>query len=230
MVVVAASVPLAGGDGESSAAVPACLALGDRLRRIGEPHALRVGGRHERRRLAWLSVGTTVAFIGLITTLFALPSLFPTAGRSQQTEDASAARYLIWHVALIAAAVLRAGRRGARRSAHLLIFGGLGALLLAWAAVAPSPLGDLASGDGFSPTMRALVALIVIAHAGVAALWWRRAGGAVSWADLCVLSLMILSALDAFAYMWASAAVRGRVVGEPRAARRPVRDPRRSAC
>ena len=41
--------------------------------------------------------------------------------------------------------------------------------------------------------MRALVGLIVIAQAGVAALWWRRAGGAESWADLCVLAMMILA-------------------------------------
>ena len=52
--------------------------------------------------------------------------------------------------------------------------------------------------------MRALVALIVVAQAGVAALWWRRAGGAVSWGDMCVIAMMLLSALDAFAYVVAS--------------------------
>ena len=169
-------------------------------------------------RLAWLSVGTTLALIGLTLTLFALPSLFPDGGPVDQSADASAARYLIWHLALLAAAGDRARRLGTELRS-LLIFGGLGALLLAWAAVASAPFGDLASDDGFSPTMRALVALIVIAQAGVAVLWWRRAGGAMSWGDMCVLALMGLSALDAFAYMclaprlfegswWASLALR----------------------
>ena len=67
--------------------------------------------------------------------------------------------------------------------------------------------------------MRALVALIVIAQAAVVVLWWRRTGGAPSWGDMCVLALMVLSALDAFAYIvarrrlfagawWASLALR----------------------
>jgi EAL domain-containing protein (putative c-di-GMP-specific phosphodiesterase class I) len=203
MVVVAASVPLAGGDGESSATVPACLALGITCAALVSHMLYASAGSTNDPRLAWLSAGTTVALIGLITTLAALPSLFGDGGPVQQSEDASAARYLIWHLFLIASAGLAlAGVSASLR--NLLIFGGLGALLLAWAAVASAPLGDLASGDGFSPTMRALVALIVIAHAGVAALWWRRAGGAMSWADLCVLSLLILSGLDAFAFMWAS--------------------------
>ena len=62
------------------------------------------------------------------------------------------------------------------------------------------------------------MAVIVAAQAGVAVLWWRRAGGAVSWADMCVTAMMALSALDAFAYVlapqsfegawWASLALR----------------------
>ena len=38
--------------------------------------------------------------------------------------------------------------------------------------------------------MRALVGGIVLAQARVAALWWRRAGGAMSWGDMCVLALL----------------------------------------
>ena len=109
----------------------------------------------------------------------------------------------MWHVALIAAAAIAlAGVEPKLRS--LLIFGGLGALLLAWAAVASTPFGDLASNEGYSPTMRALVALIVAAQAGVAIVWWRRTAGAVSWADMCVLAMMGLAALDAFAFLVAS--------------------------
>ena len=44
----------------------------------------------------------------------------------------------------------------------------------------------------------------MIAHAGVAAVWWRRAGGAVSGATCACSRCSCLSALDAFAYMWAS--------------------------
>ena len=108
-----------------------------------------------------MSVGTTLALIGLALTLFALPSLFPDGAPVDQSADAGAARYLLWHLALLAAAAFAlAGWEPKLRS--LLIFGGLGALLLAWAAVASTPFGDLASNDGFSPTMRALVA----AHRG----------------------------------------------------------------
>ena len=124
-------------------------------------------------RLAWLSVGTTVALLGLLATLFALPSLFADGGPISQSADAGAARYLVWHAALPAAAIVAlAGVEPRLRS--LLIFGGLGALLLAWAAVSSSPFGELASGDGYAPAMRALVALIVVAQAGVAVVWWRR--------------------------------------------------------
>src|SRR3954469_16469972 len=201
--LVAAFVPLAGADGESSAAVPACLAVGIVCAALASHlffHSARVAGDP---RLASVALGTTVALLGLITTLLALPSVFPHGGPVSQSADSAAARYVIWHVALFSAVGLAlAGVRPAPRS--LLIFGGLGALLLAWAAVAPSPLGHLTSGDGFSPTMRAIVALIVVAQAGVAVLWWRRAGGVGSWGDMCVLALMGLSAADAFAYVWAS--------------------------
>jgi EAL domain-containing protein (putative c-di-GMP-specific phosphodiesterase class I) len=154
-------------------------------------------------RLAWLSVGTTLAMIGLIMTLVALPSLFPNGGPVRQTDDANAARYLIWHVLLAGSGIIAlAGIAPTLR--NLLIFGGLGALLLTWAAVAPSPLGDLASSDGFSPIMRAAVGGIVLVSGAVAFVWYRRAEGAISWGDMCVLALLSLSALDAFAYMWAS--------------------------
>src|SRR4051812_5541754 len=178
--VVAAFVPLAGGDGESSAAVPACLAVGIVCAALVS-HLFHASAKaNADPRMAWLSIGTTIAMLGLISTLLALPSVFPDGGPVSQTEDAAAARYLIWHAALIAAGVFAlAGLRASLPA--LLIFGGLGALLLAWAAVASAPLGDLASGEGFSPTMRALVALVVVAQAGVVGVWWRRAGGVVSW-------------------------------------------------
>jgi EAL domain-containing protein (putative c-di-GMP-specific phosphodiesterase class I) len=203
MVLVAAFVPFAGGDGESGAVVPACLTLGIVCAALLS-HLLHASARATGDcRLAWLSVGTTVALLGLLTTLLALPSLFPHQRLVNQSPDASAARYLIWHVWLLASAgIALAGVRASLR--NLLSFGGLGALLLAWAAVGSAPLGQLASNEGFAPTMRALVALLVVVHAAIVVLGWRSAGGSLSWADMCVVSLLVLSGLDAFAYMWAS--------------------------
>jgi EAL domain-containing protein (putative c-di-GMP-specific phosphodiesterase class I) len=200
--VAAAFVPLAGG-GEASAAVPATLALGCTCAAL-LGHLLYASSRAtDNGRLAWMSVGVTIALIGLVTSLFALESLFPGGGIIDQSPASGAARYLIWHAALVAAAVIAlADREPKLRS--LLIFGGLGALLLAWAAVASSPFGQLGSADGYSSAMRALTALMVVAQVGVAVAWWRRADGAMSWADMCVLALLALSTLDAVAYLFAS--------------------------
>jgi hypothetical protein len=130
MTLAAAAVPFLGGDGRSSAAVPAALAIGVVCAALMS-HLLFVSSRAiDDPRLAWLSVGTTLALIGLLLTLFALPSLFADGGPVQQSPDAGAGRYLLWHVALIAATVIAlAGVEPKLRS--LLIFGGLGALLLA---------------------------------------------------------------------------------------------------
>lgn len=201
--VVAAFVPLAGGDSESSAAIPACLAVAIVCAALCSHLLWASSNALGDRCLRWLAIGTTIAFAGLITTLMALPSVFAGGGPVDSSADSAAARYLVWHVFLIAGAALAMSSVKAT-ARNLSIFGGLGALLLAWAAVASSPFGDLADGDGFSPTMRVLVGLIVLAQAGVAVLWWRRAGGALTWGDMCVLVLMGLSALDAFFYMWAS--------------------------
>jgi EAL domain-containing protein (putative c-di-GMP-specific phosphodiesterase class I) len=202
MALVAFAVPFFGGDGRSSAAVPACITLGAvcaaLVSHLSHASARATGDA----RLAWISAGTTLALVGLLLTLFALPSLFPDGALFSQGADAGAARYLVWHAALAAAGVLALSGLAPTRSS-LLIFGGLGALLLTWAAVASSPFGDLASDDGFSPTMRALAALLVLAHAGVAALWWGRAGRALAWGDMCVVALMALSTLDAAAYLFA---------------------------
>jgi EAL domain-containing protein (putative c-di-GMP-specific phosphodiesterase class I) len=207
--VVAAFVPLAGGDGESSAAVPACLTVGIVCAALMS-HMLHASAKATSDgRMAWLSAGTTVALIGLILSLLALPSLFPDGGPIEQSGDSAAARYLIWHVALVASGGLAlAGVAPTPR--NLFIFGGLGALLLAWAAVASSPLGDLASPSGnLSPALRAFVAGLVVTQFAVAFVWWRRSGGHLSWADMCVLVLMCLAALDTFAYVWASGLFEG---------------------
>src|SRR5690349_15004493 len=127
--VVAAFVPLAGGDGASSAAVPACLTIGIICAALVS-HMLYASSKATGdSRMAWLSIGTTIAMVGLIMTLLALPSVFPSHGPVNQSGDAAAARYLIWHGGMVAAAVIAlAGVTATLR--NLLIFGGLGALLL----------------------------------------------------------------------------------------------------
>jgi EAL domain-containing protein (putative c-di-GMP-specific phosphodiesterase class I) len=206
--LIAAAVPFLGGDGRASALVPACLTLAIVCAALVS-HLLYVSARATGDgRLAWLSIGTTLALAGLALTLLSQPSLFPDGSPVSMSDDAAAGRYLLWHLALLAAVGL-ALSGWEPRLRFLLIFGGLGALLLAWAAVAVTPLGGLASDSGLSPTMRALVAAIVAAQAGAAALWWRRAGRAVSWADMCVIAMLALSALDALAYVVAPQAFEG---------------------
>src|SRR3954464_4939958 len=74
--VVAAFVPLAGGDGESSAAVPACLAVGIVCAALVSHLLYAATKTNDDPRMAWLSVGTTLAMLGLICSLLALPSVF----------------------------------------------------------------------------------------------------------------------------------------------------------
>ena len=108
-------------------------------------------------RLAWMSVGTTLALIGLALSLLALPSLFPDGAPGHPERRRQ--RRALPDLARSRCSPPRRSRSPAwqPRLRYLLIFGGLGALLLAWAAVASAPFGDLASSDGFSPAMRALV-------------------------------------------------------------------------
>src|SRR4051794_2314507 len=75
--MAAAFIPLAGGDGASSAAVPACLGVGIVCAALTSHllfHSARVASDG---RLAWVSLGTTVGFFGLLCSLLALPSVFP---------------------------------------------------------------------------------------------------------------------------------------------------------
>src|SRR4029078_2096587 len=148
MALIAASIPFFGGDGRSSAVVPACLTVGIICAALVS-HLLHASAKATGDgRLAWMSVGTTLGLIGLALTLFSQPRLFPHASQVSMSEDAPAARYLLWHLALLAAAAFAlAGWEPRLRS--LLIFGGLGALLLAWAAVVSTPFGARAAYGGF---------------------------------------------------------------------------------
>ena len=54
-------------------------------------------------RLKRTGLALAIALIGLACTLLAMPSVFPRGGPVNQSPDAAAARYLIWHLWLLAA-------------------------------------------------------------------------------------------------------------------------------
>src|SRR3954462_4907269 len=176
--LAAATVAFTGHDGRSSAAAPACLAGGCVCAAL-VAHMLNASWKaNDDARLAWMCAGVTVALIGLVTTLFTSPAIFPDGSSIfSQSGDAAVTRYLIIHLALVVAGALAiAGVSPRPRS--LLIFGGLGFLLLAWAAVDSSPVGGVPTPDGIGLGARGAVGLLALAQVAVAILWWRRSSGA----------------------------------------------------
>ena len=194
----------AGSTNRPTAAVPAALAVGCVCAAL-VGHLLYATARTiSDSRLLWMSAGVTVAFAGLVLDVLGQPSIFHTGGPVEQGPDASAARYLIWHFALLAAGILAvAGVRA--RPRELLAFGAAGLALLLYASVASAPFGDLASStDGYHAGVRTAVAIIAVGQLAVAAAWWRTAHGAPTWAEVCVIALTVLSGFDALSYLFAT--------------------------
>ena len=205
MAAVAAVVALSAGSGaRPTAAVPACLAVGSVCAAL-VAHMLHSSARAvDDSRLLWMSAGVTVAFVGLLLNLFTQPTIFADSGPIDQGADSAAARFLIWHSALLAAGALAIANVRARPR-EVLAFGAAGIALLAFASLSDAPLGDLAAADGsYHAAMRALAGLVAVGQLAVVGAWWRQAGGAPTWGEVCVTSLMLLSGLDAFAYLLAS--------------------------
>ena len=202
---VAVVVALSAGSGaRPTAAVPACLAVGCVCAAL-VGHLTHASARTvDDSRLLWMSAGVTVAFAGLVMELFGQRSILADGGLVAQGADNSAARFVIWHVALLAAGGL--GLAGIRaRPRELLAFGAAGIALLAYASLSPSPFGTLVGADGsYHPAMRTFVGVLAVAQLAVAAGWWRKAEGAPTWGEVCVIALMCLSGLDALAYLFAS--------------------------
>jgi EAL domain-containing protein (putative c-di-GMP-specific phosphodiesterase class I) len=198
-------VALGGGAaGNPTSAVPAALAVGCVCAAV-VGHLLHASARAAGDpRLLWVSAGVTLAFLGLLANLLGQPSLFPGGGPVSQGADAMTARYLIWHGALAAAGLIAvAGVAPTLR--RLIAFAGAGVLLLGYASIASAPFGDLApSGGGYVPAVRIAVAALAIAQLGAAAAWWRKAGGAPTWAEMCVIAALGLSGGDALAYAFAT--------------------------
>jgi EAL domain-containing protein (putative c-di-GMP-specific phosphodiesterase class I) len=209
MALCAIVVALGAGTDEPTAAVPACLAVGAVCAAL-VAHLLFASARTVRDpRLLWMSAGVTVAFAGLVATLLGQPTISPHGGPISQGEDALAARYVIWHVALLAAGAIAVSAIRARPR-ELLAFGAGGLALLLWASLADAPFGDLAAADGsYHATVRTVVGLIALGQLAVAVAWWRRADGAPTWGEMCVICLMALSGLDALAYLAAAQAYEG---------------------
>ena len=103
MAVSALVVALGAGTDRPTAAVPACLAVGAVCAAL-VAHLLFASARTVADpRLLWMSAGVTVAFAGLVATLLGQSTISPNGGPISQAEDSLAARYVIWHVALLVA-------------------------------------------------------------------------------------------------------------------------------
>jgi EAL domain-containing protein (putative c-di-GMP-specific phosphodiesterase class I) len=213
--LAAVVVAVAGGGTASSAAVPCCLAIGlvcaalvghlsqASVRATGDP------------RLAWISAGVAIAFAGLLSSLLAASALFPGGGAVVQDPDSGVARYLVWHAALVLSGAL--ALTAVPNARRLIAFAGGGIALLLVLSFA-TPLGGFVDTGGYTGLTRALVGLVVAGQLVVAYAWWRRGNRMLSWVELCVLALMVLSALDALAFglatesysntWWASLALR----------------------
>jgi EAL domain-containing protein (putative c-di-GMP-specific phosphodiesterase class I) len=199
---IAAVVAVSAGTGRPSAAVPACLAIGAVCAAM-VAHLLHASARTvDDPRLLWISAGVTVAFAGLVATLLGQPTIAP-GGPVSQGEDSLAAVYMIWHLALLVAGLL-AVTAVRTRPRELLAFGAGSIALLLWVSISDAPFGDLADAGGYHGVTRTIVALIALAQLGVAAAWWRRAAGAPTWGEMCVIALMLLSGLDLLSYLVAS--------------------------
>jgi EAL domain-containing protein (putative c-di-GMP-specific phosphodiesterase class I) len=202
--LVAIVVAAGAGTDRPTAAVPACLAIGCVCAAL-MAHLLFASARAvSDTRLLWVSAGVTVAFAGLVATLLSQPTITPRGGALSQGEDAMAARYVIWHMALLIAGLVAVARIRARPR-ELVAFAAGGVALLLWASLSDAPLGDLAAADGsYHATVRTIVGLIALAQLGIAFAWWQRASGAPTWGEMCVIVLMAMSGLDALAYVFAS--------------------------
>ncbi len=207
---LAAAVALsAGGRAETSAAVPVTLAIGAVCAAL-VAHLLHASaGAVSDHRLRWMAAGVTVALAGQVAAVLGQPALFPDGGPVDQSADAAAARYLIWHAALLIAGGLAvAGVRTRPRT--LVTLTAAAVALLAYASLSPAPFGDLAAADGGAqPVLRTIIALLAAGQLVVAAVWWRRAEGAPTWGEACVIALTALSGLDAAAYLLATESYAG---------------------
>src|ERR1700741_1709272 len=95
-----------GSDARPTAAVPTCLAIGCVCAAL-VGHLTHASARTvDDSRLLWMSAGVTIAFAGLVMELLGQRSILADGGLVPQGADNSAARFVIWHVALLTAGAL----------------------------------------------------------------------------------------------------------------------------
>lgn len=201
MGLVAVVIAIGAGDyGRPSGASPAFLAVGAVCAAL-VAYLLAASARAVADpKLCWMAAGAAIACAGLLLSLLGSPTIFPSGGFVEQSADASAARYVVWHTGLAAAALLAvSGMRPTRdRLAALLV---PTALLLLWTSVVATPLGDLVGLDNaYTGLLKLLVAVILAATAGAAIAWWRGEDGIPAWGAMCMIAALALSAGDALAY------------------------------
>ena len=170
-------------------------------------------------RLRWLAAGVTVACVGLLATIAGQATVFTGGTPVNRSLDAGAARYVAWHAALAAAAVLAVLRVAPTRERVVGFFAcSLG--VLAWTCLADAPLGDLVTGAGaYQPELKVLVGALALVQAVTAAAWWNDDGRRPPWGAMCMIALLFLSSADMVFYLvatqpfvgawWASIALRG---------------------
>src|SRR3954468_17573882 len=127
--VIAIVVAAGAGSDAPTAAVPACLAVGCVCAALMGHLLFASAQAVADTRLLWMSAGVTVAFAGLVATLLSQPTISPHQGMLSQGEDAMAARYIIWHLALLLAGGIAVARVRSRPR-ELLAFGAGGIALL----------------------------------------------------------------------------------------------------
>jgi EAL domain-containing protein (putative c-di-GMP-specific phosphodiesterase class I) len=204
MAALAVVIALSAGDyGRPSGASPAFLSVGTVCAAL-VAYLLAASARAVADpKLSWMAAGAGIACAGLLLSVLASPTIFPSGGPVSQEADAAAARYLVWHAGLAAAAVLAVSglRPQPRRLAALIApF----ALLLIWTSAVDAPLGDLVGLDNeYTGLLKALVAVVFVAQAGAAVAWWRAEDGFPAWGAMCMIAALALSAGDLLAYAFA---------------------------
>ena len=107
MAAIAIVIAISAGDyGRPSGASPAFMAVGAVCAAL-VAYLLAASSRAVADpKLCWMAAGSGIACAGLLLSLLASPAIFPTGGPVSQSADAGAARYLVWHAGLAAAALL----------------------------------------------------------------------------------------------------------------------------
>ena len=205
--LLAVVIAVAAGDhGRPSGAAPAFLSAGAVSAAL-VAYLLSASARAIRApRLLWMAAGAGIACLGMLTNLLGQPTIFPSTEPVAQTADAMAARYLVWHVGLAAAAVLAVvDVRPTQRNLSLLV--APFAVALVWCSLWDEPLGDLVNlRNEYTAPVKAATLLVVLVTVAAATTWWRQEGRVPAWGALCMIAALYLSAADGLAYVFATQA------------------------